>query len=895
MRTTLNTLFSQAQSNINRISSDLAKINSQISSGRQMSKLSDDPTNLVSALGMRTTVAEIAQYQDNLNHGGAMITAAENALRQIKDQVMEAKTIAISAQTPVVAPNRHLIAPQVANLLDQAVTLANTQIAGKYIFGGYRTSGYTETEPAPFIHDLIDGYRLNGTTPTTIDLLNQGGTVEGGVNLLAGDLQFSTPTSPPSVPVGPVVLPAETNGITMSGAANLRDAINLTTGTSGVTASLTTQIAGTTPITDTTVSGPLNVSFDINGSPVIYTADGTAAEVAQQTITAVNALSGTTGVEAVMGTGDNGGAAGTLLFRNVQEGDESAINVTTPLPAAAPGVLGFTTAISAANANADNTGAVSLSSSQAFTFEPTTDAILQIAGFADSTIAPTTLDADGNPTEYGIHANGSLGANDLKINGIWVPAAQDDGISSVEPDLSAAAKATAINSISDQTGVTAEITPAIVTASAPVTLGVGSLGPGDVIINGIDIFAVATGPIATSQNIDSTIIETINASQASTGVYASRDSSGTLVLKAIDGRNIQVETSANGEDITHLNGAPPATAANQVSFGRLELLSNRTFMLESPVFSTDSNVYEAGLIALGLDGGTVVTGEPTDVAGDGKLSALTIADLEGNVRYAGDREEVLEIKVGKVEKITISQNGQVALKNTQVFSALQDLEDALLGKNFTEVTSLMYVTDRFATFASSATGLPNDPDLPEPIVNGSFTVNVVDHDHVPPETFDAVIPVDINVDTPDSIAAKLDGIPGINASWNIDGYLEVTSSDPDRYTFSTSGDSSNFTEAVCINNEDMQVHAINKSIGDLDLVMEELTTHISDFGARGNRVDVQSQIFTNLNLAVQENLSDQQDTDILKAIMDLKAAENAYEAALASAARTMQMSLLDFL
>ncbi len=635
MRTTLNTQFSQVQSNLNRISSEINKINSQISSGRQMSKLSDNPTSLVSALGMRTTVVEIAQYQENLIHGGSLISAAENALRQIKDQVLEAKTLAIAAQTPVVAPNRHLMAPQVANLLDQAVTLANTEIAGKYIFGGYRTSGYSEAEPAPFIHDHIDGYRLNGVAPTA--------------------------------------------------------------------------------------SAPLN---------------------------------------------------------------------------------------------------------------------------------------DG----------------ELKINGIGVPAAGD----------SAAAKAAAINNVAGQTGVTAEVTPALVQAKAPVTAG--ALSAGDLIINGIPIVVPAIQPL----DSDNALIEAINAKQADTGVSASRDKSGSLVLKAVDGRNIEVETSANGEAITHLNGA----AGTETSYGRLELLANRTFMLESSLVDVGGGIFEEpGLMALGLDGGSAVTGEPTDTAGDGKISALTIADLDGNVRYAGDRDGVLEIKVGKVERIAVSQNGQVALKNTQVFSALQDLEDALLGKNFTEVTSLNAVTDRTATFASGATGLPAEPA----IANGSFTVSVVDHDHVPPETFDAVIPVDINTDSPDTIAAKLDGIPGLKAAWNVDGYLEVTSSEPDRYTFSTSDDSSNFTEAVRINNEDLQVHALNKSIGDLDLVMEELTTHISDFGARGNRIDVQSQIFTNLDLAVQENLSDKQDTDLLKAITELQAAENAYQAALASASRVMQMSLLDYL
>jgi flagellin-like hook-associated protein FlgL len=636
-------MFSRMRYDLGRINSEIYKINGQISSGRRMSKLSDDPTSLVSALGMRSTVAEIAQYQENLGHGTALISAAESALRQIKDQVMEAKTLAISAQTPVVEDDRHLMAPAVANLLDQAVTLANTQIGGKYIFGGYRTSGYTEAEPMPFIKDQIDGYRLNGAAPA---------------------------------------------------------------------------------------------------------------------------------------------------------------------------------------------------------------------------------------------ASAPLGADELKINGIWVPAALDD---------SATAKAAAVNSISDQTGVTAELTPALVTATAPVDPG--TLDAGDLVINGVDIFAAPT-PIQALDS-DNVLLEAINAQQAATGVYASRDSSGSLVLKAVDGRNIEVTTTAAGEAVTHLNGA----AGTETTYGRLELLANRTFMLESALVDLGGGVFaEPGFIALGLDGGTAVTGEPTDVADDGKIAALTIADLEGNVRYAGDRDNVLEIKVGKVEKIAVSQNGQVALKNTEVFAALKELENTLLGKNFTEVTSLRYVTDVNATFASGATGLPNDPTLSNPeIVSGSFTVNVVDHDHVPPETFAAVIPVDINTDTPATIAAKLDGIPGINAAWNLDGYLEVTSADPERYTFSTSNDSSNFTEAVRINNTDMQVHALNKSIGELSLVMEELTTQISDFGARGNRIDVQSQIFTNLDLAVQENLSEKQDTDLLKAITELQAAENAYEAALASTARTMQMSLLDYL
>ena len=97
MRTTLNTIYNMIQTNLNKITSDMATINGQISSGRQMSKISDNPVNLVSALGMRSSLAELEQYQNNLIYGESMITASENALSQMKEQLTEAKVMTIQA------------------------------------------------------------------------------------------------------------------------------------------------------------------------------------------------------------------------------------------------------------------------------------------------------------------------------------------------------------------------------------------------------------------------------------------------------------------------------------------------------------------------------------------------------------------------------------------------------------------------------------------------------------------------------------------------------------------------------------------------------------------------------------------------------------------------------
>ncbi len=157
------------------------------------------------------------------------------------------------------------------------------------------------------------------------------------------------------------------------------------------------------------------------------------------------------------------------------------------------------------------------------------------------------------------------------------------------------------------------------------------------------------------------------------------------------------------------------------------------------------------------------------------------------------------------------------------------------------------------------------------------------------------IPVDITLDTPATIAEKINGIPGLTSSWDNSGHLHIDSADPGRYTFNISDDSSNTLNAFGINDHELQNQGLTKSLEDLDTVLSSLSTQISDFGARANRITIQSEIYANLKLANQENLSEKQDTDLTEAILNLKAKEVAYQAALSAAAKTMQLSLVDYL
>jgi len=91
------------------------------------------------------------------------------------------------------------------------------------------------------------------------------------------------------------------------------------------------------------------------------------------------------------------------------------------------------------------------------------------------------------------------------------------------------------------------------------------------------------------------------------------------------------------------------------------------------------------------------------------------------------------------------------------------------------------------------------------------------------------------------------------------------------------------------------VAGISKSITRLSDHFDHFSTKISDIGSKIIRMEIKTNIFQDLNIANTDRLSNIEDADITEAIMDLKEKELAYQAALASSARVMQLSLIDYL
>lgn len=89
--------------------------------------------------------------------------------------------------------------------------------------------------------------------------------------------------------------------------------------------------------------------------------------------------------------------------------------------------------------------------------------------------------------------------------------------------------------------------------------------------------------------------------------------------------------------------------------------------------------------------------------------------------------------------------------------------------------------------------------------------------------------------------------------------------------------------------------AIQDDLAKLDTAMERLTGQIVDVGARYARVETSLRVTTESELDLQTELSQIENVDMARAMVDLQMNEVAYQASLGATARVLQPSLIDFL
>ena len=877
MRVATKTIYDMVKFNLANITEDLYKANKVVASTKRINSLSDDPVALTQSLSIRSSLSNLAQLEKNISTGRSWLNAGETALVSINGLISDAKILCLQmANASVNDIQRADAAELIDGILRQIIPLGNTEINGQHIFAG------TKTDIKPFTLD-------DETTATYDADIADGVSNAANANFGAGEFKV--------------------NGYDVATTYATDDQYSVLE-------------ISSEQIDAITLSADANLSFVINGTNFGFTL-----------------LSGTT-------TGASIVTAITSAINNA-----SITNVTARV--------------------VDTSGWV-----------------IQAKEGANLALQFSATGSAVNLASLGeLGMTGTLSTMFGAISGA-------SAVNNYNGESSAIAKAVAIDAIRSQSGVTATARPNIVTGAT--TVSSGTISSGDIYINGVNIGAATV----TASDSTGALVTAINSQSSSTGVMASKDTEGKLVLTATDGRNITITANEQSdvETILGLNWTY-FTGTTAIFRSTVRLNDDEAFTLSGAL----GDLYDVGSGASSDMAKTTDSDKPVAVAttfkvsysGNNSPATIKIGE-DTNIAVGRDGEEVFWD-----QSVTInSTNNKIDFKEdigkgpgfvrtltatipggTYTASELADaMDDAMndasadSGHSVTYEASYDSSTKRFTIREDGAyPGFLEVKLLWETGENAKTSVAPdigfdMGDDVSSPPTSDSEVGSSINIlGTNDTILFRelpaggelslqlTVTIPSKNytdlnelatvietgmeaASKNLSGnninYDVSYDSSTEKFTIKESGtdltelqllwSGSNAASALGFEAVDdiytppasdsevewgifetlielkgyleaNDVDGIFRSMTKLDSHLDHFSTTISSTGFKEIQLDIKENLIADLNLNYMDRKSSLEDADIIEAIMELKAKEFVYQAALASAARIMGLSLVDYL
>jgi flagellar hook-associated protein 3 FlgL len=168
MRVTVGSFAYTGLQAIRSTSANLAVLQEQMSSGKQILRPSDDPTGTVRAIGLRSAMARNDQYVTNSEDAIAWLSAADNSYSQIASVLQQARTTVVAGLNSGAndVNSDQALAAQLDGLRQSLLGLANTSYNGRPVFGGTTAGGAAYDSSGNYVGDSGSVTRAVGANET---------------------------------------------------------------------------------------------------------------------------------------------------------------------------------------------------------------------------------------------------------------------------------------------------------------------------------------------------------------------------------------------------------------------------------------------------------------------------------------------------------------------------------------------------------------------------------------------------------------------------------------------------------------------------------------------------------------------------------------------------------
>lgn len=137
MRVTNNMLTQNLLKNLERANSKMVLIQNQLSSGQSITRPSDDPVGIETALRFKGTISSMEQWKSNAGEALTYMETTESILGNMTSMLHRIRELTVKGADGSNSLNdRAQIAKEIDQLTLQFRVVANSQVSGKYIFSG---------------------------------------------------------------------------------------------------------------------------------------------------------------------------------------------------------------------------------------------------------------------------------------------------------------------------------------------------------------------------------------------------------------------------------------------------------------------------------------------------------------------------------------------------------------------------------------------------------------------------------------------------------------------------------------------------------------------------------------------------------------------------------------
>lgn len=112
----------------------------QLATGKRISKPSDDPVGITRIIKVKSDIVENEQYKENTRDAKSWLEVSESSLTDVKSILQRVRELTVQAANGTnTQQETDKISKEIEQLTKQVIVNANSTIAGRYLFSGFKT------------------------------------------------------------------------------------------------------------------------------------------------------------------------------------------------------------------------------------------------------------------------------------------------------------------------------------------------------------------------------------------------------------------------------------------------------------------------------------------------------------------------------------------------------------------------------------------------------------------------------------------------------------------------------------------------------------------------------------------------------------------------------------